>query len=151
MNHQTLTLQNKVQLIMQLIVNLLPELDQDDHWHTRVSGSKVLCIDVIAFLDNNQNHSKTLLEFQKHGLGEYVLNEGQFNRRIQRLTEYIPQLVEKIALLAQAGLPEFPLKQIEKDILISPTIAPSNSFHKYSKILHFKLHFALPLPGSLRE
>ena len=106
---------------MNLIVNLLPEIDQKDHWHTKTSSSKVLCVGVIAALDNNQNHSQTLLCFQKHDLEAYVLDEGQFSRRIRRLTEYIPRLVEQIALLAQAGLSEFPLKQIEKDMYVIDT------------------------------
>lgn len=114
MNHQTLTLQQKTNYILDLIVKLFPEIDSTDHWHTVVPSSKLLCIGIIAFLDYNQNHSKTLFEFKKQKMDEYVLHPSNFSRRTQRITELIPIIIEQIALFAENQIERFPLKQIEK-------------------------------------
>jgi hypothetical protein len=115
------TLQELVELIMKLIVNFLPTIDQDDHHLTVVPSSKVMCIGIIANIQNANNHLRTLKQFEVNGLKDYVLDPSQFSRRVVRLDCFIPEMVEKIAIFAESELDRFPLKQTEKRVYVVDT------------------------------
>lgn len=121
MNHQTLTLQEKTKIILNLIVKLIPDIDFKDHHHTVVSTSKLLCIGIVAYLDYNQNHSRTLLEFKKINMTSYILHPSNFSRRIKRVADLIPLLVEKLAIYSESQVYRFPLKEIEKNDYVVDT------------------------------
>jgi hypothetical protein len=106
---------------MNLIVKLVPDIDQQDHYLTVVPSSKVLCVAAVADICNGKNHQKTLAEFAVRDLPDFVLDKSQFSRRITRLDCIVPQLVEEIAIYGESQLDQFPLKQIEKQTYVVDT------------------------------
>ena len=115
--HYNLKLQDKVKLIMAVIVNFLNSVGWKDHWLAKMSTSEVLCLAVVAGMDNGNNHEKTLVEFENQKVFGYVLSKSQFCRRLEPVADYIPILVEQLAICSEKMLGDkFPLKQIEKNI-----------------------------------
>lgn len=102
---------------MIVIVNFLKSIDWKDHWLVQMPTSEILCLAVVAGMDNDNNHEKTIVEFEREKVFDCVLSKSQFGRRLIPVIDYIPVLVEKIAGFAEQSLNNrFPLKQIERSI-----------------------------------
>ena len=102
---------------MSVIVNFLKIVGWKDHWLAKMSTSEVLCLAVVAGMDNGNNHEKTLVEFENQKVFNHILSKSQFGRKLEPVADYIPILVEQLAISVEGVLGDkFPLKQIEKNI-----------------------------------
>lgn len=115
--HYNLKLQDKVKLIKNVIVNFLESTNLSDHCLTKMPTSEVLSLAIISSMDNGNNHQKTLSEFRNLKVFNYTLSKSQFSRRLSLVIDYIPTLIEQIAIYSETSLSDnFPLKQIERNI-----------------------------------
>ena len=114
--HYKYTLQETVKLILPVIVNFLQAIDWRDHSNVMVPTSEVFLIAVIAHLEYQQNYALTLARVSQFQIFKHTLSQSQFGRRLSRVIDYTPLLVETLATCAEKRLGSFPLKQIEKDL-----------------------------------
>jgi hypothetical protein len=115
--HYELKLQDKVKLIMAVIVKFLNSINWHDHYLVQMSTAQVLCLAIVSGMDYDNNYERTIVEFEKAKVFNYVLSKSQFGRRLVPVTDQMHLIVEQIATFAEeVWIDRFPCKQIEKNI-----------------------------------
>ncbi|MGL4757854.1 MAG: transposase [Patescibacteria group bacterium] len=96
-NH--LSLSNKVDFLSTILSSLAETSNlPDSHYHSLMGNTEVLIIAVISCLDFQSNHAKTLAIIKDSKVFDYVLSPSQFCRRVNRLQEFIPLIVNQISV-----------------------------------------------------
>jgi Transposase DDE domain len=93
-----LSLSNKVEFLSTILSSLVETSNlSKTHYHSQMSNEEVLIIAVIACLDYQSNHAKALSIAKDSGVFGYVLSPSQYCRRVNKLQEYIPTMVNQLS------------------------------------------------------
>lgn len=117
----TPSLQVKVRSILNIVVKTLTNHNHKDHYHTEVASSIVLTTAVWACLENGGNYTKTLIQFQEYQVFPRVLERSRFSRRLVKLADYIPLVIDTIQKQSQSKIETDPLLVTQKNTFVVDT------------------------------